>query len=71
MKKTFLVLFIAMSVYSYGFTQKQPGPAGQPTAESKIFKGKVDSIILPGSGNEVRREIVVIDDQGSCRLYDQ
>ena len=64
MNKAFLVLLIVLSAYTYGFTQEQPRSGSQLVLESKTFKGKVDSIILPGSGDEVRREIVVIDDQG-------
>ncbi len=64
MHKVFLILLVVMSAYAYGFTEEQPGPGRQPVLESKTFKGKVDSIILPGSANEARREIVVTDDQG-------
>ena len=53
-----------MLIYSYGFTQGQSGSAGQNVIESKTFKGKVDSIILPDPVNGIKREIVVIGDQG-------
>jgi hypothetical protein len=64
MNRILLFLFLAMSVYSYGFTQEQPGATSQHIIESKTFKGKVDSIILPDSVRGTRHEIVVIDNRG-------
>jgi len=62
MKKNFILLFILLSVYSYGFADIQT--FRQNVIQSQAFKGQVESIILPDPINSIKREIVVINSQG-------
>ncbi|HNW39771.1 MAG TPA: hypothetical protein PL125_05090 [Candidatus Omnitrophota bacterium] len=64
MYKVVIALLITMSVYAYGFAAERPG-----FVESKIFKGKVDSIILPDPVNGVKHQIVVNGDSGRMKFF--
>jgi hypothetical protein len=64
MKKVFILLFIMMSIYSFGFTDEDLDSAGQSLMGSNAFKGQVDSIILPDLSHGITHELVVINDKG-------
>lgn len=63
MKKTFLLLFILLSAYAYGFADIQT--FRQEVMQSQAFKGQVESIILPDPVLGINHEIVVTNDKGN------
>jgi len=67
MKKLILLLFILLSIYSYGLAEIQT--FRQEVIQSQAFKGRVDSIVLPDSINGPKHEIVVINDLGQTMSF--
>lgn len=57
--KMLLFVLITVLVYSYGFAKEQVG-----VLDAKIFKGRVESIVLPSSSDGTKQEIVVVGEQG-------
>jgi len=62
MKKKLFLLFILLSVYSYGFADIRT--FRQEVVQSQAFKGQVESIIFPDPNNSVKRQIIVINSHG-------